>query len=252
MLWRYLIKAALFPPGIFILGLLLAWLLRRKLPTTAQVLFVSFLTALWLFATPKMQVWLAAPLEVDEPFEFTQQAARPDVIVVLGGGQRVYSTAWGGHQLSQHSLQRLVKGVELAQELNVPLLLTGGEHFGQPPSEAEVMAALIARTWQVPQPVFLETQSRTTWENAVYSAKIVREQQWHHILLVSDRWHLPRASWSFAQQGLQVTTAPIFPYGFAKELPLGGWLPDAQTLFQNTQLLNEWLGLIAYKIVYTR
>ena len=63
-----------------------------------------------------------------------------------------------------------------------------------------------------PERILLESTSRTTWENARFSATLLRQHGWHRVLLVSDAWHLPRALIAFRAAG--VTAQASAPRAF--------------------------------------
>ena len=94
---------------------------------------------------------------------------------------------------------------------------------------------------------WLEERSRTTWENARFSAEMLQAQGIKSVVLVTDAWHMRRSRWSFEQAGLQVIPAPQGFYSTPQNKPLGGWLPESRAFWQNTQLLNELLGLGSIK-----
>ena len=83
------------------------------------------------------------------------------------------------------------------------MLVSGGLHYGQPPSEAQIMADSLAQDFNV-NTRWLEGQSRTTWENAQYSAQMLQAEGIQRVVLVTDAWHMPRSRWSYEQFGFQV------------------------------------------------
>ncbi len=107
----------------------------------------------------------------------------------------------------------------------------------------------MARDFGVPVR-WLEEESRTTWENAVYSARLLREAGIERVVLVTSAAHMPRSRWCFEQQGLEVIAAPSGFMSGDTTRPLGGWLPEAKAYWQNGLLLNEVAGLLLYPLVY--
>jgi uncharacterized SAM-binding protein YcdF (DUF218 family) len=93
--------------------------------------------------------------------------------------------------------------VRLFQNGAAPILLLSGGGAG-PVSEAEAMRRLASRAGVQAEALILEPLSRNTAENALYSARVLRAQDKHRIVLVSDRLHLPRAALLFRLAGLTI------------------------------------------------
>jgi uncharacterized SAM-binding protein YcdF (DUF218 family) len=82
------------------------------------------------------------------------------------------------------------------------LLLTGG--LGKhPPAEAYVMRQLALAAGAVEARILVEDQATSTFESAVYCARILRQHGWSTALVVTDRYHLPRAVLTFRGLGVQ-------------------------------------------------
>lgn len=249
---RYLFKQFFLPPGLFLLTLLLAWVLRRRYPRLARTGFVLGLSGLWLMALPVTVEWGGRLLESEPALPvsgWSVLATQAQVIVVLGAGRERGDPAWGADQPGALAGERLRYAARLAKSSGLPLLVTGGLHYGQPPSEAALMAESLARDYGV-SVRWQETSSRTTWENALFSAPLLREAGIERVLLVTTAAHLPRARWCFERQGLQVVGAPVGFVGVANARPGGGWLPEAKAVWQSGILLNEALGRLLYPLLY--
>ena len=250
---RYILKQLLMPPGILLLLMLLGWWLRRRFPRLAGVCFVTGFGGLWLMSLPAVMQWSAGLLEREPALEearWATLAQRADAIVILGAGREQNDPGWGGaDQPGLMALERLRYAARLARASGLPMAATGGLHYGQPPSEAALMADAMKRDYGL-DIRWLEEQSRTTWENAVLSADLLQPQGVRRVVLVTQAWHMPRSRWSFEQAGFEVISAPMgyLSAGYAR--PLGGWLPESRVIWQSSQLLNEAIGLLAYPIVY--
>ncbi|MNT55386.1 hypothetical protein D3C72_1926190 [compost metagenome] len=95
-----------------------------------------------------------------------------------------------------------------------------------------------------------EGRSRTTWENAQFSAEVLLPQGVKRVVLVTHAWHMPRAVWSFRKAGFEVVPAPVGFLGGDNGLPLGGWMPEFKAIWQNGQLMNEAVGQVGYSLFY--
>jgi uncharacterized SAM-binding protein YcdF (DUF218 family) len=153
-----------------------------------------------------------------------------DVIVVLG------AAVWPGGQPSPALQRRVLHAVDLMQRgYAAYLLVTGG--MGQyPPTEAEVMQRLAVAHGISSQRVLREEQATSTFESALLCCDILRQHGWSRVLVVTDRYHLPRALLAFRSCGIR--TAGSATTG-----------KPAQHLRQRWHYyLREWLALPWYLV----
>lgn len=252
---RLFIKQWLMPPGVLLLLLLVAWWLRKRRPRLAALCFACGLGGLWLMSLPLVVQETARQLETDPALTSAQWASlaqRADAIVVLGSGRERGDPAWGGaDQPTPTAFERMRYAAQLAKASGLPVLTTGGLHFGRPPSEAALMAEVMREDLGV-EVRWQEARSRTTWENATQTAALLEPEGIRRVLLVTQAWHMPRSRWCFEQAGFEVVTAPVGFLGVPNGRPMGGWLPEGKAFWQSTLLLNEVIGALAYPLVYGR
>jgi uncharacterized SAM-binding protein YcdF (DUF218 family) len=249
---RYLFKTLFLPPGLFFLLLLLAWWLRRVRPRLAAACFAVGLGGLWLMSLPVVVEWAARGLEQDTPLSRNQWATlaqQADAIVILGSGRERGDPTWGTDIPTGVALERMRFAARLARESGLPILTTGGLHYGEPPSEAGIMAQSLEDDFGV-QVRWQEGLSRTTWENATLTAAILQPLGIKRVVLVTQAWHMPRSRWSFEKAGFTVVSAPVGFLGKDNALVFGGWLPDSRAMWQSGQLLNEAAGMLVYPWIY--
>ncbi len=131
----------------------------------------------------------------DEPM------ANADAIVVLG-------CALQGDDAPGPSLEaRTRHAVDLWKAKRAPRLFFSGHDANFQPSQAQA-AAHFARRLGVPRwAMFTEDESRDTWENAKFSAAILKSHGWQRIILVSDPSHVWRASQHFKHFGMDVAVS---------------------------------------------
>ncbi|MFJ3484603.1 YdcF family protein [Pseudomonas sp. NPDC090202] len=252
MPFRYFIKNLLLPPGLFLLLLLLAWWLKHSRPRLARSLFVIGLGGLVAMSLPVVVEWSARSLERIPPLAQSQWqdlAQRADAIVVLGSGRERNDPSWGSDIPTGIALERLRYAARLAKASGLPILVTGGLHYGEPPSEAAIMAESLKNDFGVTVR-WQEGLSRTTWENATMSAAILQPQGIRRVVVVTQAWHMPRSVWSFEKAGFSVVPAPVGFLGVDNARPFGGWTPEARAVWQSGQLINEAAGLLVYPLIY--
>ncbi|WP_278445451.1 YdcF family protein [Stutzerimonas kunmingensis] len=249
---RYILKQLILPPGGLLILLLAAWWLRRRAPRLAGLCFVLGFGGFWAMSLPVAVNWGAGWIENQPALpeaRWPQLPSHAGAIVVLGAGREQNDPAWAGDQPSHFALERLRYAGRIAKASGLPVLTSGGLHYGQPPSEASLGAEVLARDFGV-SVRWREERSRTTWENALYSAEQLRDEGIERVVLVTSAWHMRRARWCFEAQGLNVVPAPMGFLGSGYDRPLGGWLPEAKAVWQNSLLVNEVAGLLLYPLVY--
>ncbi len=156
---------------------------------------------------------------------------RFDAIVVLG------AAVGAGGGASAALRRRVAEGVRRLDAGAAPVLLlsggkgggpdggkaggTGGAKDGRWPSEAEVMAGLARAAGVAEARLVLETDSRSTLENARHSVRLMRARGWSSALVVTDTVHLPRALLAFRAVGIQAQGAAA--KGGARDEPAWTW-----------------------------
>src|SRR6185437_10459810 len=135
-----------------------------------------------------------------------------DAVVVLGCALR-------DGRPSPALARRVERGVALLRRGAAPLLVLSGG--GAPLSEAAAMRELALREGVGEAALLLEPRSRNTFENARETARLLQDRGLGRVVLVSDRYHLPRARLLFRAAGLAVAgcDGPP-PRGLLREWPL--------------------------------
>lgn len=249
---RYVLKQLILPPGGLLLLLLVAWWLRTRVPRLAVGCFVVSFTGLWLMSLPIVVESVARQLEPEAALNVAQWpelAQQAEAIVVLGGGRERGDPAWGEDVPSLLASERLRYSARLARASGLPLLVSGGLHFGAPPSEAAIMARSLEEDFALPVR-WQEPHSLTTWENAEQTARLLLPQGIKRVVLVTQAAHMTRARWCFERAGFTVVMAPIGFLAVPNARPLGGWLPESKAVWQSGQLLNEVFGSLVYPLLY--
>ncbi len=152
-----------------------------------------------------------------------------DVIVVLGAAVG----AGGGPSAALN--RRVAEGVRRLEAGTARVLLLSGGKGGGVPSEAEVMRDLALAAGVVEERLVLETESRSTLENARCSARIMRARGWTKALVVTDAVHLPRALMAFRALGIEAKGAAVT--GGGRDEPVWTW---------PVHLAREALALVYY------
>jgi uncharacterized SAM-binding protein YcdF (DUF218 family) len=131
---------------------------------------------------------------------------------------------------------------------NFELIFSGGEGRLVPTgtTEAELAGVFYTEQGVDMKRVTLESQARTTRENAIRVAALLGERCKQHWLLVTSAWHMPRSMSEFQAVGCNVTAYPVdFRTGEETawtEYSMAGSLMAWQTA------LHEYLGMFVYGV----
>jgi uncharacterized SAM-binding protein YcdF (DUF218 family) len=181
-------------------------------------------------------------------------------IVLLGGGTQPAEYPRRMVELNSAGDRVLYTAQLYHQGKADHILLSGGNldwnTVGSTP--AEDMAALLEQLQVPASALWLEPDSRNTYENAAKSRAILEQRGIDTIILVTSALHMPRALALFEQQGINVIPAPTdfrITQADWEQLKSAGLLfqisylfPSADNLSQTTGALKEYLGLIVYKL----
>ncbi len=198
---------------------------RQKLVATIAS---TLLLVMILFYSP-LPWFVAAPLvQTDIP----RQA---DTIVVLAAGVGESGKAGQGYE------ERVKRAVELYQAGYAKRMIfsSGYVHLFHEP---QVMKALALSLGIPAEAILLETKSVNTHENVLNVSKILEQNGWHSILLVSSPYHMRRASMVFArlEPWVQVIRTPAEnSYFYVRRIP--GMTPG-----QLHGIAHEYLALVSY------
>jgi uncharacterized SAM-binding protein YcdF (DUF218 family) len=251
--FKALISPLVLPPAGPLLLALLAVLMivgLKRAPRVRRVawgLVLVSLLALWLLSCHAVALrltgWL---LPLPSPVSESALASmRPQAVVVLGGGVLAQAPEYGAAQPSSATMARLRYGIRLARTHPLPLAFAGGRGWGGLGTVSEAEAVKHSATQDFGFEIrWLDDQSRDTRENAQRIAAMLQPEGVRRIALVSDAWHLPRATLEFERAGFQVLPAPTrLPLPLTR--PALEWLPSAEGLTASRHVLREWLALRA-------
>jgi uncharacterized SAM-binding protein YcdF (DUF218 family) len=91
--------------------------------------------------------------------------------------------------------------------------------------------------------------SRNTHENAVRSAKTLRDRGWSHVLLVTSALHMPRAAGCFRAEGVAFDTLVVDHLARAPAFRRTSLDPRADALALSTAVLREGFGRVVYRVM---
>lgn len=156
---------------------------RLKFKHLVRIGLVS--VAVWISITVALAVGI-------HTYGEDENAAVSDAIIVLGSGLR--RDGRPGDALYRRS----VWGARLYAEGYAPVVIcTGGIGRNQTRSEASACREVLIREGVPSDAIYLDEQSASTEENAIYAQEIMLENGWDSAVLVTDSFHMLRANWIF-------------------------------------------------------
>lgn len=211
--------------------------------------YTVVLAVLWLYvcSIAQFSYFLMGKLEQDFPPRPLAEMEEVDAIVLLGGALRGDTVSADMPDMN-HYADRLVHAVALYKAGKADhLLLAGGSQQGSR-SEAHLMQDVLAVMGVPPEVLILEDQSKNTHDNAVNSARLLKDRGMNRILLVSSAFHMPRAYTLFNKQGLDVIPAPTDYQQVKLTSTLPSGIPGVKNLVRTTEALHEIVGYQVYRM----
>ena len=236
--------------GVVFLALVLLTFGRR---CGATALLVLALAWGWGWSTPFLGDLLRSGLmDMSRyPPHHAKELPTGDAIVVLGGGVWPVSGTLVYPDMTS-AADRIWHAARLYHAGKAPqIIASGGKVWPrhQQQSEAEAMR-IVLNAFGVPDDdIVMESNSRNTLQNAVFTAKLATGQGIRRVLLVTSFRHMRRAESAFRGVGIDVIPAAV---DFPPHRSRGPWIlrifPNAYTLARNSSLLKELLGIFAYRL----
>ncbi len=224
----FIYLSKLLPPLVYPMGLvcllILAGLFTQRRVRLQRVLLLSGLLILWLSGTrllsDPLTYWLEKQYPTPPELQRSRLEAAPGgrlaqpvapVIVVLGGGSGPANPPRQIPEIGDSATNRLMYAAYLYKHGAAEhILLSCGiiEWMGDQGSPTDDMRFILNALGVPDSAIWIEDQSRNTYENAVYSQKILAEKGISEVLLVTSGFHMPRSVALFKKVGLTVIPAP--------------------------------------------
>ena len=252
-----LIPLFLYPLGavclLLIAALILWWVNSKWTPMPITIALIAIL----LTSNGWTNHWLVQSLEWQNIPKTELPTA--DAIVVLGGGTR--SQAYPRPDVDfTDAGDRVWYGATLYRAKKAPKIIVSGGRVdwkGAGDPESKDLTKLLMTMGVPSSDIIPEGDSLNTRENAVNVQKILQQQNFNSILLVTSAIHMPRAIAIFRNLGIQAIAAPtdyrisqleIDEPNRTSEATILNFLPDEERFFHTTQAIKEYIGMVVYKI----
>jgi uncharacterized SAM-binding protein YcdF (DUF218 family) len=206
-----------------------------------------------VFSTEQVATRLLRSLENSAHTTLRDDDPPFDAVIVLGGMVEENAMQSSTDRPSfNDNVERVLEALRLFREGRAHYILLAA---GSPSSSTErarestVLLDFLLRSGVERARIVLDTRSRNTHENAVESARIVRERGWTRLLAVTSAFHGRRAQGTFRAVGLEPRwllvdrRARVNPRWGALDL----WIPRAKSLAVSELALREMAGWWIYR-----
>jgi uncharacterized SAM-binding protein YcdF (DUF218 family) len=235
------IVAAVFSAVMFAWG----W---RRWASTCLAVGVGYL---WAAATPLIALYLVNSLELQYPVVKVELLPHADVVVVLGGMSSP-AQRFNSYPDFDQGVDRIIHAARLMKAGRANhVLISGGNLVKQEgvAPESTSIATLLQELGIDSSLVILEGSSRNTRENALNSARFVRERRFTSVMLVTSAMHMPRAIATFRKAGVEPIPVSIDTMSSSlASRSIFAILPESGALDISTRAIKEWIGLLVYRV----
>lgn len=196
---------------------------------------------------PITSVMTGGYLEVLNPYSSSQDVNKAQAIIVLGGNTAKNRKNWFKPYDSSTINLRIDRAESLHINDKAPLILLSGAALEGNVSDIHIMAKQLESRGIDKQNIIIEDSSNTTYENALYSAEILKKLDIQSAILVTSALHTPRALASLKKQGLDMIAAPSPPQIVAPtDSKLFLYIPNLRALESSKTIIKEYAGLFVY------
>jgi uncharacterized SAM-binding protein YcdF (DUF218 family) len=175
-----------------------------------------------------------------------------DYVVILGGMMSYYDTH--NKQIGfNRSVDRLMQGLKIINQKKAnKIIFTGGDGsilktIGR---EGDCIKQYLMDIGFNTDSLTIESDSQNTFENATYTAALLKKQPKATIILVTSAFHMRRALACFRKQGLHADYYPADRYAGKRKYTLDHlFIPQIEAMEKWSLLVHEISGFLIYKIM---
>jgi uncharacterized SAM-binding protein YcdF (DUF218 family) len=227
--------------GIALLALAVPWTRRSaRRWRTRRAFAVLALATFFFFGLEPVANAILFGMEHDTPSTYRPDVTY-DVVVLLGGMTDEDVTKETGQPAYNDNVERVLMTHRLLREGKARFVIPSGGS-----SEGRLMAEQL-KDWGIePARIVVEGEARNTHENALFTARIIRERGWKKVLLVTSAFHMKRSVECFRAVGMELDTLAV-DYR-ATRRPRTWLLPRAQHLAVSSAMIRELFGRVIYRL----
>jgi len=231
---KALFRSLLLPPAssliLAAIGALQLWRGRRG----GAAVLAAGCVSLWLFSTPIVADAISRLAERYPALDLSRPTDAQAIVILGGGGLRRFAPEYAGPQADFGLLERLCYGAYVARRTGLPVLVSGA------PDEALVMRTSLSRDFDIAAR-WVDGQSRDTYENARFSARLLHADGIRRVILITGSAHLWRSAHEFQEAGLDVVPAPV-GVSAPRERGAFQFVPSPAALMRSNLAVYELIG----------
>lgn len=220
---------------------------KRELARWRRFAPLAAVIVLLVFSEEPVSNALIRSLEAP-PLRTIKPEVTYDVVVLLGGVVDERASQTYGERNYNDAVERLTTTYDLLRENRAKFAIVSGASEAR--EGIDVVEAVALRdqlvAWGIASDrVIVEDKAKNTRDNAVESARIIRERGFTTVLIVTTALHMPRASGCFRAVGLDFDMLPVDFRGHER---WNTWLPRARFFEDSTIAIREWTGRAVYRV----
>lgn len=240
--------ALVSPASVLLLIAASAWLSHRLgWWRISRALCLTDIVLVLLIGFFPVGAWIVYPLE--HRYSMPASTDIPDGLIVLGGAWRPQGSAYWNQWELNHAAERELALLALARRFpDAQLVFTGGSGrlLDQDHKEAAIAKSMYADLGLDLDRLILESESRNTYENALFSKRLVEPVEDESWWLITSAYHMPRALGAFCAQQWSVQPYPVDHF-YEPGVLRPNWA-FADHLWELERVAREWLGLLVYRL----
>lgn len=224
------------------------WWKRAAPPRRLWLLFAPLLS-LAVISTPAASHLALLSLE-SYSSTLEERPVEAEAIVVFSAGVYPPRGLRVRPEMDEDTLDRCLEAARLYKQGPPCLVLASGgkvdpEQAGPP--YAAVMGDFLEQLGVKESDVVREEGSRTTYENALNCAQLLRKRGIRRVVLVVDAVDMFRAAACLRKQGVEVVPAPCHFRAASFRPSIPAFLPNPGAAVHVQRVWHEWLGVVWYR-----
>jgi uncharacterized SAM-binding protein YcdF (DUF218 family) len=234
----------LLPIPVYLVAILTALCVvafRRRSSRLGRARYALVVAVLWSYgcSTPALANILTRRVEDRFPSADAAVPIAGSLILTLSSGWTCKRGDRWETGLDRAGWERAVAATRLWRRMGGELLFVGGQ-------EAQLMADFAVASGVPAEVIHVETRSRNTYENILFSRDLLSQRS-GRTWLVTSALHMPRAMAVAAKLGISLRPAPCDRRAFDQQ-HWYVWLPNAGGPGMFSAVLHEQVGLAVYRL----